>query len=62
MASEWWVDHDVCELCGGTVAVWMKRGFASGGIPQKPIVQRVECLQGCVGDVMPAKRRRKRFA
>jgi hypothetical protein len=62
MASDWWVEHDVCVLCGGTVAVWVKRDFARGGCPQKPVVQRVECLQGCVGEVLPPKRRINRGA
>jgi hypothetical protein len=62
MASDWWVDHDVCEMCGGTVAVWMKRDFAAGGRPPRPIIQRVECLQGCVGQVLPRKRMMSRGA
>ena len=62
MASDLWVEHDVCELCGGTVAVWMKSDFDAGGIRLKPVTQRVHCLQGCVGQVLPPKRIKKRGA
>ncbi|BCO52978.1 MULTISPECIES: hypothetical protein [Mycobacterium] len=56
MSSEHWEESDVCEICGGPVAVLMKRDYAHGGIPVRSIVQRVLCLNGCLGQVMSPER------
>lgn len=56
MPSEYWVDEEYCELCGGPVAVYMKRDDAHGGAPLPAIAQRALCLKGCVGQVLSPER------
>lgn len=62
MSSEYWVEEDTCELCGGPVAVYMKRDYAWGSHPLQPIAQRALCLKGCVGQVISPSRMMDRGA
>ncbi|TAM63544.1 MAG: hypothetical protein EPN51_26610 [Mycobacterium sp.] len=60
--SEYWLEEDTCEICGGPVAVHMKQDYAHGGIPLRSIVQRVLCLNGCLGQVISPERMMNRGA
>ncbi|OBJ21661.1 hypothetical protein A9W93_14065 [Mycobacterium colombiense] len=56
MSSRYWVEPDTCEVCDGLAEVYMKQDFANGGFPLRPIVQRVKCVRGCLGQVMSPQR------
>ncbi len=60
MSANFWIEEDVCELCGGPVDVLVKRDFARGGRPQPPIAQSATCRRGCLGQVLPSGRMNRR--
>jgi hypothetical protein len=62
MSANFWIEEDICELCGGPVDVLVKRGFANGGRPLKPIAQSATCRRGCLGQVLPQARMMNRRA
>lgn len=56
MPTKFWTEEDVCEVCGGPAVVVMKQDFTHGEVPLRPMAQRVQCLMGCLGQVLPAER------
>jgi len=62
MSANFWIDEDVCQICGGPVDVLVKRDFAKGGRPLPAIAQSATCRQGCSGQVLSERRMTKRRA
>src|SRR6201999_2605793 len=49
MSPELYIEEDTCELCFGPVAILLERDRGAGGILLRPIVQRIRCLNDCLG-------------
>jgi hypothetical protein len=49
VASKYYTEDDVCEICDGPVVVYLKQDCTAQGTWLMPIVQQVRCLSGCVG-------------
>lgn len=47
--SEYYIEEDTCELCGSPVLIVLKRDRTAQGTLLPWIVQRIRCLNGCVG-------------
>lgn len=62
MSASFWIEEDVCDLCGGPVDVLVKRAYARGGRPLPPVADTATCRRGCIGEVLPPARMTKRRA
>jgi hypothetical protein len=49
MSSESWIETDVCLKCDGPVAILFNRYCTAQGTWLPLIMQRILCLNGCVG-------------
>jgi hypothetical protein len=56
MSANFWIEEDVCDVCGGPIDVLVKQGYAKGGRPQPAVAQSATCRRGCSGEILPARR------
>jgi hypothetical protein len=49
MPPEFYTQYYECELCGKPAAVSFKRDRTAQGTLLRPIAQRIECVNRCVG-------------
>jgi hypothetical protein len=63
MSANFWIEEDVCALCGGPVDVFVRQGFARGGRPLPAIAETATCRRGCAGQVLaPARMTNRRVS
>jgi hypothetical protein len=62
MSANFWIEEDVCDLCGGAVDVLVKRDYARGGRPLPPVAETATCRRGCLGQVLSPARMARRKA